>query len=178
MTAAFVTVQLEEDRIAGITVNPDMRFGTARSAWPSSSRLDARPFVCRWPRKVHLVGCLAAKVLVRAVFIVPIDDESHFVLEIRLVLGYRDQTQDFLERSMETFNNSNGAVLVDGAESRQDVLRFASDVLEVFTLELGALVDNQVFGLHLFHRHDAIHRRGQFFRRSTALEHGVPNGSS
>ena len=57
----------------------------------------------------------------RAVLIVPIDDESHFVLEIRLVLGYRNQIENLLERSMETLDNRNGAMLVDRSESRQDV---------------------------------------------------------
>jgi hypothetical protein len=75
--------------------------------------------------------------------IVPIDGECHFVLEIRLVLGYRNQTQNLLERSMEALNNRNGAVLVDRSESRQNIPGFAPDVFEVLALELRALIDNQ-----------------------------------
>ena len=49
MSTTIVTVELKEDRIAWFNVNLDLRLGTGRSAWPSSSRFDARLLVCRWP---------------------------------------------------------------------------------------------------------------------------------
>ncbi len=49
VATALATVKLKEDRVAGFTVNPDLPLGTCWSAWPSSPRLDAGPFVCRWP---------------------------------------------------------------------------------------------------------------------------------
>ena len=122
---------------------------------------------------VHLVRRLAAQGLVRAVLIVPIDDEPQFVLEIRLVLGHCDQKQNLLERAMEAFDNRNGAVLVNRSESRQDIPGFAPDVFEVFyrALELGALVDNQVFRANSLRRHDAIQGGCQFLRCGSAWEH-------
>ena len=49
VATALVTVEFKEDRIAGFTVDLDLWLGTGRSAWPSSSRFDARLLVCRWP---------------------------------------------------------------------------------------------------------------------------------
>ncbi len=92
-------------------------------------------------REVNVVRRLAVESLVRAVLLVPVDDESHFVLEIRLVLGYRDQTQNLLERSMETLHDGDAAVPPDRSESGQDVHGLAPDVLEVLAFELRALVN-------------------------------------
>ncbi len=92
-------------------------------------------------REVNLVRRLAVESLVRAVFIVPVDDESHFVLAIRLVLGYRDPTHNLLERSMETLLDGDAAVPSDRSESGQDVHGLAPDVLEVLAFELRALAN-------------------------------------
>ena len=67
VATAIVTVKLTKDRIAGITVDLDVWLGTWRAALPSSSRLDARRPVRRWPRMVHFVGRFAAKGRERAV---------------------------------------------------------------------------------------------------------------
>jgi hypothetical protein len=107
-----VTVELKEDRIAGVTVDLDLRLRTGRAAWPLPAWFETRSRVgCRLS-EIHLVRRLSIQRFVRTVLIVPIDDEFHFVLEIRLVLGHCDQKQYLLERSMETFNNRNGAMLL------------------------------------------------------------------
>jgi hypothetical protein len=109
---------------------------------------------------------------------VPVDDESHFVLEIRLVLGYRDQTQNLLERSMETLHDGDAAVPPDRSESRQNTPGFAPDVLEVLALELGALIHDQVFGPYSLRDHDSIQGGGDFLGCGSALEHGASRGAS
>ena len=50
VATAIVTVELKKGRIARFTVNPDLRLGTRRAAWPISSGLDSRLLVRRWPR--------------------------------------------------------------------------------------------------------------------------------
>ena len=90
---------------------------------------------------VDLVWRLAVQSHVRSRLVVPIDKALDLVLELRLILRHDDQTKDFFHRAMESFDNSNGAVLIDGTKPRQDVLGFAPNDFEVLTFELGALVN-------------------------------------
>ena len=78
---------------------------------------------------------------------------------------------------METLHDGETTSFANGSESRQDVPVFAPDVLEVLTLELGALIDNQVFGPCSLSEHDSIQGCGHFLGRGPALEHGQSHGS-
>ncbi len=82
----------------------------------------------------------------RAVLVVPVDDELQFALEGRLIFGDRRETQQLFQRSVKSLHDGNTTMLADGPKTRQDVLRLTPDVLEVLAFELSALIDNQVFG--------------------------------
>jgi hypothetical protein len=77
---------------------------------------------------------------------------------------------------VESFHDRNAISLSDGSKSRQDVLGFAPHVLKVLALELGALIDNQVFGPNYLSHHDSIQCGGHVFGRRSALEHGASYG--
>ena len=49
MATALVAVDLEEDRIAGLTVDTDLRLCTGGRAWPALARLNAWLLVGGWP---------------------------------------------------------------------------------------------------------------------------------
>ena len=72
---------------------------------------------------------------------------------------------------MEALHNSETSTLVDSSESGQDVRDLAPDVFEMLALELGPLVDNQVFGPYLLGGHNAIQGRRHFLGRGPVLEH-------
>ncbi len=97
MQAVFQAIDLAEDWITRVDLYVDLRLCTGGSTWPVLAWLDARLFAGWRAREVNLVRRPAVESLVRAVLIGPVDDESHFVLAIRLVLGYRDQTQNLLD---------------------------------------------------------------------------------
>jgi hypothetical protein len=122
---------------------------------------------------VHLIRRLAAERFVGAILVVPIDGEFYFSFEFSLIFGNYGQPQDSLQRSVESLHDGDATAFTNRSKSRQDVLGFAPDVLEVIAFELGALVDNQMFGLHMFSRHDAIHGRSHFLGGWPALENIV-----
>ena len=98
---------------------------------------------------VVLVWRLAVQRHVRSRLVVPIDNALDLVLELRLILWNDDQTKDFFHRAMKAFDNSNGPVPADSAETIPNVRGFAPHVLEVLAVELGSLVNDQVLGLDL-----------------------------
>ena len=127
---------------------------------------------------VDLVWRLAVQRHVRSRFVVPIDNALDLALELRLILWNDDQTQDFFHRAMKAFDNSNGPVPADSAETIPNVPGFAPNVSEVLAVELGSLVNNKVFGPDLLSVHDSIQRGSHFLGHRSALEDGEPNGAS
>ena len=98
----------------------------------------ARNAAVRWrpARVVHLVGRLAVQGLVRAVLVVPVDDELKFVLELGLVLRNCRETQQLFQRSVKPFHDGDAAMLADSPKARQDVPRLTPDVLEMLALDI------------------------------------------
>ena len=112
-----------------------------------------------------------------AMLIVPMDNQAKLLFELLLHFRNRDQSQEFLDSPMKSFDDSDAPVLADGTEPRQDVHGFAPDILEVNAVEFGSLIDNQVFRPYLFSNHDAIQGCCHFLRRGAALEHSESHGS-
>ena len=108
------------------------------------ARLKTRLFIGRRTREADLVGRLAIERVVGPVFVVPSDDQRTFSLELSLVLGHSGLSQDSLEGPVESLDYRDADVFVDCSEARQDVHGLASEFLKVLTLELGALVDNDM----------------------------------
>ena len=108
MATALVAIDLKDDRIAGLTMDADLRLCTRRAAWPALARLDAWLLVGLWTREVNLIRSPAAERVMGAMLIVPVDNEANLAFEMRLLLGWRDQPQDLLERSMEAFDYGDG----------------------------------------------------------------------
>ena len=177
MATPLMTIDRENEWIAGLTLDANLRLCTGGSSWPISARLDAWPLVGWRTQEVDFVRRPAAKRVVGATLVVPVDKEANLTLELRLVLGHRDQPQDLLERSMESFDDGDAAMLVDRTEPRQDVFGLAPGLFEVLALELGALINDQVFGLYSLREHDPIQRCRHLLRRGPALEHGESHGS-
>lgn len=122
---------------------------------------------------VDLVWRLAVQSHVRSRLVVPTNNALDLALELRWILWHDDQTEDFFHRAMEAFDNSNGAVPADSATTIPNVPGFAPHVLEVLTVELGSLVNDQMLRLDLLGGHDPIQRRSHLFRCWSALEHGA-----
>ena len=59
----------------------------------------------------------------RAVFVVPVDDQRSFVLLLRLFFRDRRQEQDVFERPVKSFDHGDATMFANGAEPRQDALR-------------------------------------------------------
>ena len=102
-----MAIDLNDDRIAGSSVNVNLWFRAGRNTWPMLSRFDARLISGGRSREIHLVRGFAAECVVRPVLVVPLDDEICLVFEFRLVLGHCHQTHDLFERAMEPFNDAN-----------------------------------------------------------------------
>jgi hypothetical protein len=150
-----MAVDFKDERIAGLTLNSDLRRCTRRSAWPSLRRFDAWLLAGRRSRKVDFAWRSAAKRVMWTVLVLPFDDEVNLALEFRLILGHDDQPQDLLKRSVKAFDDRNATVLADRTETGQDVHGLAPDVLEVLALELP--IDNQMFGSDSLAEHDSHH---------------------
>ena len=178
VTPTFVTVDLQDHRVARVALNINLGLGTWRPAWPFLTGLDAGLFAGWRSRAVDLIRRLSAESLVGSMRIIPIDGASHFSFEFSLPFGDRDPSQNLFQSPLEAFHHGDATSLADSSETRQDVPGFAPDALEVLTLELGALVDDQVFGPYLFSVHDTIHCRSDLLRRRSALEHGERDRAS
>ena len=176
MAACFVATDLKNEGIAGSTVDGDLRLCTRGPTRPTWSRFNPWLLVGWWTREVDFVRSPTAKRVIRAMLIVPIDNETNLTFEMRLFLVWRDQPKNLLERSMEAFDYGHAAVLADGTEPRQDVHGFTPDILEVNAVEFGSLIDNQMFRLYLLSNHDAIQGCCHFLRRGPALEYGESHG--
>ena len=113
----------------------------------------------------------------RTVLIVPIDDQAKLQFELLLHFLNRDLSQEFLYRSVKSFNHRNTAVLADRAEPRQDVHGLAPGLPEVNAVELGPLINDQMLWFDSIGEHDLSQGCGHFFGRGPALEHGEPHGS-
>jgi hypothetical protein len=176
VTSAFVALDLRDDRIAGVSLNIDLRICTWRPAGPSSAGLDAGLFVRGWSREVHFVRRLAAESFVGSVLIIPTNCESYFSLEFSQGFWDRDQTQNLFQRAMEAFHHGDATSLADRSKSRKDVHGLAPHALEVFTLELATLIDNQVSGPYLLGGHNSVQPRSHFLGSRSALENGESHG--
>ncbi len=113
----------------------------------------------------------------RTVLIVPIDNQAKLLFEVLLDFRYRDQSQEFLDSPMESFDDRDAAMLSDGTKARQDVHGVAPGLLEVNAVELGSLINDQMLWLDSTGEHDSIQGCGHFPGRGPALEHGESHGS-
>ena len=95
-----------------------------------------------WAGEVDFVRRLPFEGTVRAMLVVPLHNERCFSLILRSIFRYRGQLQDALERSVESLDNGNAAMFVDGTEPRQNIAIFAPLLFKVRTLEF-ALLDRQ-----------------------------------
>ena len=163
MTSARKVIDHKDEWIARFAVNVDARCRTRRAAWPARAWLDARLLVGRRTREEDLIGRAAVERVVRAVLVVPVDNQFDLPLELRLVLRYRDHPQKFFDRPMKTFDDGDTAVFANGTESRQDV-RCLAPLLEVFAFELAALIDDQVLWFGSFLAKDVVEGRGHVLR--------------
>ncbi len=163
MAPAGKVIDREDERITRLAVDVDARRRTRRAAWPVRAWLESGLLVGHRTREEDLIGRLTVERVVRAVLVVPLENQFDFPLELRLVLGYRDHRQKFFGGPMKTLDDGNAAVPADGTESRKDAHRFAP-LLEVFALELRALIDDQVFRTGSFLAKDAVEGRGYVFR--------------
>jgi len=91
MVPAFEAINLQHDRIARLTFDVDVRIGTGRAAWPARARFTPWLLVGRRTGEVDLVRRLAPESGVWSTFVIPIDRQHDFPLELRLVL--RDGNQ-------------------------------------------------------------------------------------
>ena len=125
---------------------------------------------------VDLVWRLAVQRHVRSRLVVPIDNALDLALELRFILWNDDQTKDFFHRAMEAFDDSNGAVPADSAETIPNVPGLAPNIFEMLAVELGSSINDQMLGLDLLGGHDSIQCRSHFFGCWSALEHGESHG--
>ena len=70
---------------------------------------------------MHLVRRLAVEGFMRAVLVVPVDDEFQFAFEGCLIFGDGRETQQLFQRSVKPFHDGDAAMLADSpiAASRQ-----------------------------------------------------------
>ena len=101
----------------------------------------------------------------RAMLVVPLDDERCFSLIPRSVFRYRGQLQDALERSVESLDHGNAAMFIDGTEPRQNVAIFAPLLFKVRTLEFAPLIDNEVFWFPLFPFEESVQSCRHFLQK-------------
>ena len=85
MTSTFEAVDFQYNRITWFTFDVDFRFGTRRAAWPTLAWFVTWPFTGCWPGLVDFVWRVAFESIVGAMFVVPLDDQCHFSLELQLV---------------------------------------------------------------------------------------------
>ena len=113
----------------------------------------------------------------RTVPIVPVDNQAQILLELLLDFRNRNQSQEFLDRSVKSFHDGDAAMLSDGTKARPDVHGVAPGLLEVNAIELGFLINDQMLWLDSTGEHDLIQGCGHFPGRGPALEHGESHGS-
>ena len=113
----------------------------------------------------------------RTVLIVPIDHQAQLLFELLLHFRNRDQSQEFLDRSVKSFDHGDAAMLSDGTKARQDVHGVAPGLLEVNAIELGSLINDQMLWLDSTGEHDSLQDCGHFPGSGPALEHGESHGS-
>ncbi len=123
MAAAAIAIDLKDHRIARLTLDADLWLCAKRTAWPAFAWFETWLLVGRWTREVDFVRSPATQRVMRTLLVVPCNNEVKFPLERCLVLGHSDLPQEFLGRPVEAFHNSNGTMLADRTEPRQDVPR-------------------------------------------------------
>gem|GEM_PF-4895035 len=94
MAPTFKAVDLQDDGIARLAFNVDLRPRTGRTARPTLARFEAWLLVGRRTREVHLVGCLAAKRLMWTMFVIPIADQADLPLKMRLIFRNSGQPEN------------------------------------------------------------------------------------
>ena len=141
MASSLKAVEFQHNRITWITIDFHLRFRTRRIDRPTLAQFKARLFI---GSRTRVVRCLALEGHVRAMLVVPIEDQLCLVLVGGLFLGNDRTAHQFFERSMETLHNSNAAVLANGTESRQVLRSLVPISFEVVTVELAAVVYDDV----------------------------------
>jgi hypothetical protein len=117
---------------AGLAFDEHLRFGAWRGAGPAGAWLETRLAACGTTSEVHFIGCGTMQSRVRAVGIVPGDEEIDFAMH-----GAAQEWQDgqsahaFLERPDEALDHSDAAWPADGAKALANGVT-AAPVLETF----------------------------------------------
>ena len=164
MVSAVEELDVELQAHAGLAFDERPRFGTRRSTRPLQTRLPSRQTVGGLPFEVDLVGCSTAHTGMGAVFVVPTDDRPQ--LSPKLLATQRDERQSTAERfegEYGSFDDRNGALLADGAESWLDPFTPAPR-LEAVGPELGSLITHKIFGPGLDGGHGAPEERSHGLR--------------
>ena len=89
MATTFEAIDFQHDRIAWFALDIDLRSGTGCTTWPTVARFVPRLLTGCGPRTIDFVGRLAFKCVVRAMVVVPINDERCFLPILRLDFRYR-----------------------------------------------------------------------------------------
>ena len=91
MAPAFEAINLQHDRIARFAFDVDVRLGTGRAAWPALTRFTPWLLVGCRTGEIDFVWRLTSEGVVWSTFVVPIDHQSDFPLELRLVFRNGNQ---------------------------------------------------------------------------------------
>ncbi len=108
MAAFFVATDLKNEGIAGSTVDGDLRLCTRGPTRPTWSRFNPWLLVGWWTREVNLIRSPAAERVMGAMLIVPIDNQAKLLFELLLHFRNRDQSKEFLDSPMKSFDDSDG----------------------------------------------------------------------
>src|SRR5690606_30370774 len=119
------------------------RSAPGRRALLEGPRLEAWSIASRLQSETDLIGCTAAKALVRPALVVPDSIQGDLASHLLDAHGHENSSERFvLQREKEAFDDSNAALLADGAEARSDAQPRAP--LDVVGSELRASVRDDV----------------------------------
>jgi hypothetical protein len=108
MAAFFVATDLKNEGIAGSTVDGDLRLCTRGPTRPTWSRFNPWLLVGWWTREVNLIRSPAAKRVMGAMLVVPVDNDANLAFEMLLHFRNRDQSKEFLDSPMKSFDDGDG----------------------------------------------------------------------
>lgn len=122
--------------------------------------------------EVNFVGCLALERVVRSMLVVPIENRNTFLSE--LVQAHRNDRQapnQFLDRTIQSFDHSNAAMLANRTKTGFNHFPFAQ-TLVTRTPELHSPVTDQMPGFRIGTPNRPAKKRSKLNRSRLFFEHG------
>lgn len=117
----------------------------ARSQWVLWTRFETGTIARRQPYFVDFIRGSTVEILVRTVLVVPDNVPNELCVEVSQAQWHEDAADEFVfERSIEAFDDGDGAMLPERAEAGLDSVRGAPEL--VMVAELAALVADDVLG--------------------------------